>query len=298
MAKIGKQKADYGIRRVSPIKPGLRGAKNWASAQLRSASYNPKKFKRMLFAGVFLFLFIIWLGLYLGGFMPYIRANYQNFVKQRLMGMGFVVKTVDVVGEGRVREARVKAMLGVKRGDYIYDMDIKRAQARIEKLGWVDTVIIRRLWPNRIIVHINERRPYALWQNNARIKLVDIEGRVISGASLDEFAKLPFIVGAEANKHADELLKLLARHSVFSNKVDSMVYVGKRRWDIVLDNGVRILLPEKGQDKALAVLAELARENNLLNRGQIRIDMRLNDRIGILPQKNIHQKQIMLKDKA
>lgn len=283
--KLGKSiKGNYsGTRRVSPIKPGLRGARNWASAQIRSASYNRKKFKRMVLGGILLFGFIIWLGLWLGGFTPHIKAGYQQFIKQRLMGMGFVVKTIDVVGEGRIREANVKSMLGVRPGDYLYDMDIKNAQARIENLGWVDTAIVRRLWPNRIVIHINERRPYALWQSEGRIRVVDMNGDVINGARPNNFANLPFIVGVDANQNAIEIQQALAKHPVFQDKVETIVFVGQRRWDVLLVNGSRILLPEQNVQKALSDLAKIEQTKNILEHAGLRIDMRIAGRIGIVP---------------
>ena len=61
------------------------------------------------------------------------------------------------------------------------------------------------------------------------------------------------------------------------------VYVGGRRWDVVLANGVQIRLPEHGAREALANLVEIDRREALFDRDIASIDVRLSDRIAIRP---------------
>jgi len=286
MAEIGqKNKTKYvrGMRRVSPLKPGLRGARNWATAQIRSASYSRQKFIRLVVSGIVLTFAMLWGGLWLGGFTPHIASGFDRFTKRNLVNMGFVVKYVDVVGEGRVREDKVREMLGVRSGDYLFDMDIKNAQERIQSLSWVDTAIVRRLWPNRVVVHINERHPYALWQNDQQIKVIDDEGFVIMKADAREFSELPFVVGAGAAENAQPIWDMLDMHPEVLARTESVVFVGKRRWDIVFKDGTRILLPEQNPTAALQRFDTYNLEHDLLGLDLKHIDMRVRGRLTLLP---------------
>ena len=47
------------VHRVSPIKPGVRGARNWATAQVRAAGYSRKGFWRLVSSITGLFILII-----------------------------------------------------------------------------------------------------------------------------------------------------------------------------------------------------------------------------------------------
>ena len=292
MAKVGHKKgkpkfaanrARGGVRRVSPLKPGLRGARNWATAQIRSASYSRQNFTRLMITGTILAFAILWGGLWLGGFTPYVASGFDRFTKQKLVNMGFVVKYVDIVGEGRVREDKVREMLGVRAGDYLFDMDIKNAQERIQSLSWVDTAVVRRLWPNRVVVHINERRPYALWQNNQKIRVIDNAGSVILTADAREFSDLPFVVGVGAAENAQSIWDMLETHPDVLARAEAVVFVGERRWDIVLKDGMRILLPEQNPAAALQRFDTYNREHDLLGLDLKRIDMRVKGRLTLRP---------------
>ena len=208
---MAKRKAKPAPTRVSPLKPGLSGARNWATAQARAASYSPKRMRRLILTGLGLAFLVLWGALWLGGFIPALQASSARFSKHRLMNIGFVVKHVDVVGEGRIAETDVRDILGVRPGDYLFDMDINNAQMRVQSLSWVDTAVVRRLWPDRIVVHINEKIPYAMWQNNGVMKVVDQAGVIITDAKAEKFPKLPLVVGIGASAQTSGFLDILRR---------------------------------------------------------------------------------------
>ena len=281
MAAIGKSRP---VKRVSPIKPGLRGARNWATAQIRAASYSRKGFWRLCLTILALFFMIIFGALWLGGFLPDARQASGNFAKDRLMSMGFVVDRIDVMGEGRLRESDVRSALGVREGDFLFAMDIEAAQNRIEAISWVDRAVVRRLWPDRIVVQIIERKPYALWQNAGEVKLVDYEGELLGDADVARFSYLRLIVGPNAPEHVSDLETLIRRFPSISERSKSFVQMPSGRWNIHMnDGGPKILLPVEGADRALAKLTEIHRASGILDRDVSIIDLRLRDRITVTP---------------
>ena len=127
MAKVKRQRSSIptNARRVSPLKPGLRGARNWASAQVRAAGHTQQGFIRLVASIVAIFIFIIFMGLWLGGLLPNVRQATGDFTRARMMSMGFVVERVDVMGEGRLHEEDVRKALGVYSGDYLFGIDME-----------------------------------------------------------------------------------------------------------------------------------------------------------------------------
>src|SRR5690606_6967422 len=61
-------------------------------------------------------------------------------------------------------------------------------------------------------------------------------------------------------------------------RLRAFVRVGQRRWDVVLDRDLRIMLPERGAEAALARVMALHYGEELLDRDLAAIDMRLGAR--------------------
>lgn len=290
MAAVGKRNSiPQGSHRVSPLKPGLRGARNWASAQMRSASHTRKGFMRLVASILGTLLFVVFLGIWLGGFLPNVMQAGDDFKRSRLMSMGFVIERVDVMGEGRLREEDVRRALGVYAGDYLFGIDMDSAQDRVESLSWVDRAVVRRLWPDRIVVQIIERQPYALWQYQGDVKVVDVTGIAISDADATQFTQLTLFVGETAGAQAADIRQMMDEFPDIAVRVDSFVNVSDRRWDMLLDDGaVRVMLPETKMRTALRGLQNLQTQTQILDRAIETIDMRLPGRLTISPTSPEH----------
>jgi len=287
MAKVKKAPAykNGGVKRVSPLKPGLRGAKAFAASKVRAAGHSQKSFIQFCGGIVAVFVAITIVALWLGGFWPQIIQNGKTFKQNRLMDMGFVVSRVDVMGEGRLNEQDVLKAVNVRPGDYFFGVDLQEAQRRTESLPWVDRAVVRRLWPNRIVVQLVENQPYAVWQNKGQLALINIEGNVI--APVSEAVSIPpgllHIVGEGAAEKAAKLEEDLSAWQGLNQRVTSAVLVSGERWNIILDDAVTIKLPSKDVEAALTKLAKLQSQTQILERAVSEIDLRLVDRISILP---------------
>lgn len=271
-------------QRVSPIKPSLRGAGNWTRAQLRAASYSRKAMTRLVVSLVLIFSALVYVALWMGGHLPTVKSNINNFTQNRLMAMGFVVADIDVVGEGRIRERDVRAALGVYEGQYFFGADLKGAQDRIEGLNWVDTVVVRRLWPNRIVVEIIERDVFAVLQHNQQLVLIDTAGDEIKDVALEDFTNLPHFIGQEIGGEGQVLLTELSRYPLLSQRFTTFRRVGDRRWDLIdADAKMTVKLPVGDIRPSLQYLVGFQNEAQWLDRQISVIDMRVAGRISVRP---------------
>ncbi|MGB8049786.1 MAG: cell division protein FtsQ/DivIB, partial [Pseudolabrys sp.] len=62
---------------------------------------------------------------------------------------------------------------------------------------------------------------------------------------------------------------------------EASVLVAERRWNLRLKDGVEILLPENEAELALRILVDLDRNQKLLSRDILTIDLRLPDRVTV-----------------
>jgi cell division protein FtsQ len=188
---------------------------------------------------------------------------------------GFKVDEVDVVGRAHVDKDTLLATGGLEFGAPIFGFSPQSVRQRIESLPWVETAAVERRLPGTVAITIIERKPIALWQHNERISMIDAAGINLGPASLDAAPDLPLVVGGDAATHAAELLDLLSAHPEIAKRVQASSWIGSRRWDLKMDNGVAVLLPETGLGTALQQLDDAEISSRLLERDIVAVDLRL-----------------------
>jgi cell division protein FtsQ len=200
-----------------------------------------------------------------------------------LVVSGFGIDDVRITGHAETAELAILEKLELN-GSLIW-FDVAEAQERVAALPWVERAVVRKFYPSTLEVEIQERTPFALWQREGQVFVMDASGTEIVPLEDARFAKLPFMVGATANEKAAQFfLEILAEPEI-AEQMRAAVFVAGRRWDLHLENGVTIKLPEKDMREALAQLVKLNAERQLLARDVIVVDLRLPDRITVrLPE--------------
>ena len=192
---------------------------------------------------------------------------------------GLAIKEVTVEGRERGDAASLLEALGVERGDPILAFDPHAARERVLALPWVSSAEIQRRLPDQIHLRLEERTPIALWQHRGRLAVIDQYGEPITHTRPGNFLNLPLVVGEGAPKQARQLVSLLRREPDMAQRVVAAVWVSERRWNLRLEGGVEVRLPELGAEEAWSQLADLERQQGLLERDVAMIDMRLPDRL-------------------
>ncbi|MEJ0016297.1 MAG: cell division protein FtsQ/DivIB [Acetobacteraceae bacterium] len=209
-------------------------------------------------------------------------------LRERLGGATGVagLRVTDVVIEGRANtpEPLLRAALGVSKGDPILAFSVEMARQRIETLSWVEHATVERRLPGTVSVFLQERRPFAIWQNQGKFVLIDRAGQLVANQNVAEFRHLPLVVGGGAPPAAAALLDALTDRPDLQKRVVAAVRVGERRWNLRLNNGADVMLPEGHEVKALDRLMQLQQEHALLDRPLAAIDMRLGDRLVVRPR--------------
>jgi cell division protein FtsQ len=192
---------------------------------------------------------------------------------------GFAVDQVLVEGRGRTARAAILSALRVQRGTPILAVDPETARNRLEALPWIAQATVERRLPKLLYLRLTERKPLALWQLDGKLSVIDRAGRVIPGVPAKRFARLPLVVGPGAPKQAAALLAMLEREPTLKPLVDAAVRVGGRRWNLQLQGGIDVRLPEEDPAEAWSQLARLERDHGLLARDVVTIDLRLPGRL-------------------
>lgn len=193
--------------------------------------------------------------------------------------LGFQVKDVLVEGIENVDPDVLKAVMNVEKGDPLFAFNPVQTKDQIEKISWVKSARVERRFPSTIYIKITERQPLAFWQKDQKLRLIDDEGHVITSERLVRFEKLMVVTGDDAPKHTPKLMASLQSQPSLMARVKSATWVGQRRWDLFLDSGIEVKLPEGQEQEALSRLVEAQTRDQLLDKDIKGIDLREQGRI-------------------
>lgn len=194
---------------------------------------------------------------------------------------GFRITSVALAGASQLKRDEVLALAGVDSNSSLLCLDPATARARLAGNPWVAEATVLKLYPGRLQIEIKEREPIALWQKAGDVSVIAADGTVLEPYTAARFARLPLVVGMGADAEAKDLLALLAGAPAIAAEVKASVLVARRRWNLHLNNGVEVLLPERDPAAALTLLSELQRDKNLLARDITTVDLRLPDRVTV-----------------
>ena len=166
-------------------------------------------------------------------------------VTESTVDAGLAVTSISVSGRVETDRQTLIEAIGVRMNDPILAVDIQEILHRVRAIGWVEDAVVERRLPNRLHIHLQERQAAAIWQNAGNLALIDLDGNVIGAAGLERYKHLKVVVGADADAKVADLLDLLAAEPMLENRIVAAVWVAGRRWNLRLENGIDIRLPEQ-----------------------------------------------------
>ena len=216
-------------------------------------------------------------GILSGGYIGETYAALRDRSLTALASLGFIVREIALDGNERTSADSVYASLDVETGDPIFAADPELLRARLMELPWIADAEVRRFYPDRLSIRLIEKRPYAFWQVGSSVVMVERSGAVIDGAEPDLSEPLPLIIGPGAPELAATILDVLDRQRAVSARLQAVERISERRWDLILDRGIRVRLPETEWEAEVAELERLIVDQGVLERDLEIIDLRFPD---------------------
>ncbi len=213
------------------------------------------------------------------GWMSYLTASVSARFVTATANAGYALSTLEVEGRKETPKDDIMLALGAMKGDPILEIDLEAARQRIVDLPWVTSAVVERRLPGTLRVTLTEAEPLALWQKKGDFYLVSDSGDVLAVKDVARFGKLPVIIGDAAPQKAGDLFAMLGLEPELEKRVTAAVLVGNRRWNLRLDNGVDIKLPEVAAGAAWQKFASLEKQHHLLDKDISIIDLRQDDKL-------------------
>jgi cell division protein FtsQ len=218
-------------------------------------------------------------GIVKGGHLDEMTAALSDARNALANSAGFRITTVAINGRKQLSQDEVLAIGGVNGRSSLLFLDAATVRDRLKANSWIADATILKLYPGQLQIDIVERSAFALWQQDGRLSVIADDGAVLEPYVSRRFVSLPLVVGKGADVRARDFLALLDRYPQVRSATKAAIFVGERRWNLRLKDGLDIRLPENDVGNALATLSKLDKEERLFSRDIVAVDMRLPDRL-------------------
>lgn len=237
-------------------------------------------------------------GVVKGGHLAEFTAGLSDTRNALANSAGFRITTVAINGRRQLSQDEVLGIGGVNGRSSLLFLDAAVVRDKLKANPWIAEATVLKLYPGQLRIDIVERSAFALWQRDGRLSVIADDGAVLEPYVSRRFLSLPLVVGKGAETRARDFLALLARYPRVNSVTKAAVFVGERRWNLRLKDGLDIRLPENEVSNALAMLSTLDKEDRLFSRDIVAVDMRLPDRLTVqLSEDAAKAREEMFKDK-
>ena len=151
-------------------------------------------------------------------------------------------KSIQVFGElNWVDKDKLNALIFQKINGGFFSLDISELKAALEEQAWIESVAIRRVWPDVLQITAIEQQPVALWNGD---KVINRKGQIFDPSEQELPKYLVKVAGPEGAHqllmgHYFAIEELLQSTGL---RVSSMNINERRAMQVILANGVRLLL--------------------------------------------------------
>ena len=269
------------------------------AAKTKRKKYRPKRKKHkdvslvwrgLVRVGAVGFLFsTITYGLIGGGHITNPNSPLFNVSGQIAAEFGYAAREIRIAGLKRQRPASVLNAIGVRPNDSLIGFNPGEAKAILEKVDWVKKAEVRRIYPNQLEVDVVERVPFAIWQRDGEFYVIDKTGAAFTSIQARDVKGLLLITGEGAQEKVFDLVNHIEARSGLKSKIVAAGRIGKRRWNLYLANGMKVLLPEDKRTNSLSEgldrFESFNKSNDLENKAVAAVDFRFDGRVIISPLK-------------
>jgi cell division protein FtsQ len=152
--------------------------------------------------------------------------------------------------------ATIRANATPRLAGNILSIDLDKARAAFETVPWVRQAALRRIWPDRLAVHLSEHHPVALWLgDDGNERLVNDFGDVFEANVGDvEDEPLPQFSGPDGS--SVQMLGLYRRlqplFAAYQLQLEALQLSGRGSWSLELDTGASVVLGRGSEDELVA----------------------------------------------
>ena len=225
----------------------------------------------------------IFYGLTAGGYVTDPDSPLYNLSGRFAAKFGNAAQQIRISGLKRKTPASVLNIIGVKPNDSLIGFDPLTARRILQNFDWVKSAQVRKVYPNQLEIEVEEREPFAIWQRDGEFYVIDKSGSAFTSVAASDVPGMLVITGDGANEKVFQLVNHIEAHLQVKSKVKAASYVGGRRWNLYLANGIKVMLPEGRVVEGLKRFSRFYAKAGLEGKQVNVVDLRLSKQIVVSP---------------
>lgn len=181
-----------------------------------------------------------------------IAAGVSGLVVWSRQSDRFPLRTVEVqLDLKKIRGSEITSTVTPFLPAGFFGINVRSVQENVQRLPWAQSVEVKRVWPDRLLILVQEKRAQARWGKNG---LLSTEGAIFY-PELDSIPdNLPQFIGpADRSKEmVQQYLTLLEMLAPIGLTVKQLTVSDEGSWRMVLDNGLTIIIGKAGVHERIA----------------------------------------------
>jgi cell division protein FtsQ len=166
------------------------------------------------------------------------------------------VRTVKIEGDLRYLDrAALQEFLVPLSDEGFFGVQVAEIQSQLQTRPWIEWVSVRRVWPDRLQIHIREQQPVVRWGDSGYL---NPRGEYFAPQPAVDIDRLPQLAGPDG--HEQRVLSMFARMRKslrpLQLEIVKLQLDARRAWHVQLNNGLRM---ELGRRNPLQRVARFVR---------------------------------------
>jgi cell division protein FtsQ len=127
----------------------------------------------------------------------------------KLAARSFPVRNIMISGNYHLDELEIMNEVKTSYGRDLLRLSLDEVETRLKQKAWIRTVLLRKQFPDTLMINVSEAVPRALIRREAQMYLVDSDGNVLERIEDESTPFLPVIVGIDPENDRGGVLESL-----------------------------------------------------------------------------------------
>ena len=198
----------------------------------------------------FIFAFVLLILLSTYNLQNHYSISSKFYIKKIIVENNFILKEEDII----------QNLLFLYKTNLFF-LGEKKLKHQINKMDFVESFKIKKIFPNTIKIEIYEKKPIAILQKKERRYYYTNKDEIVDFKTLENYKNLPVIFGNE--KDFKILYTNLKKTNFPIKTIEKFFLYKSKRWDLLTTNNITIKLPINEYNKSLNNFIKISKNKNL-----------------------------------